>query len=140
MKTTRRDVFRIAGAGAFALAAPWLLKSYIYTGDPLYPVLWKYFGGIEWSDALSEQFWTWQNSIGMGHTPRDYLLLPVRIFLNGGGGYENFGARMSKTWVVFLPLTIVFMPWVPVARRFLLPAALYFIIWAVSSQQSRFLI
>ena len=127
-------------ACAFALAVPWLLKSYIYTGDPLYPVLWKYFGGIEWSDALSEQFWKWQNSTGMGRTPRDYLLLPVRVFLDGGGGYENFAARISKTWVVFLPLTIVFMPWVPVARRFLLPAALYFIIWAVSSQQSRFLI
>ena len=127
-------------SSAFALALPWLVKSYVYTGDPLYPVLWKYFGGIEWSDALHEQFWQWQNRIGMGRTPRDYLLLPVRVILYGGEGYENFAAWISKTWIVFLPLTLVFIPWVPVARRCLLPALLYFIVWAFSSQQSRFLI
>ncbi len=128
-------------ACAFALALPWLLKSYIYTGDPLYPILYKYLGGIEWSDTINEQFWTWQNTgIGMGRTPRDYLLLPIRVILKGGGGYQTFGAWISKTWIVFLPLTLLFMPWVPVARRFLLPAGLYFIVWAFSSQQTRFLI
>jgi hypothetical protein len=127
-------------ACAFALALPWLVKSYVETGDPLYPVLWKYVGGIEWSDTIAAQFWKWQNSIGMGRTPRDYALLPIRVILNGGGGYQNFAAWISKTWIVFLPLTLVFTPWVPVARRCLLPAGIYFVIWANSSQQSRFLI
>ena len=134
-----RDTVRFA-APAFALVLPWLIKSYVYTGDPLYPVLWKYAGGVEWSDTLHEQFWRWQNSIGMGRTPGDYLLLPMRVILHGGGGYENFAAWISKTWIVFLPLTVVFIPFVPVARRLLLPAALYFAVWAFSSQQTRFLI
>jgi hypothetical protein len=127
-------------ACAFALALPWLVKSYVETGDPLYPVLWKYVGGIEWSDTIAAQFWKWQNSIGMGRTPGDYALLPIRVILNGGGGYQNFAAWISKTWIVFLPLTLIFTPWVPVARRCLLPAGIYFVIWANSSQQSRFLI
>jgi hypothetical protein len=141
--STRRQIVRnsaLFAACAFALALPWLLKSYVETGDPLYPVLWKYVAGIEWSDTIADQFWRWQNSIGMGRTPRDYALLPIRVILNGGGGYQNFAAWISKTWIVFLPLTLMFTPWVPVARRCLLPAGIYFVIWANSSQQSRFLI
>jgi len=139
----RRQIVRnsaLFAAAAFALALPWMVKSYVETGDPLYPVLWKYVGGIEWSDTIADQFWRWQNSIGMGRTPRDYALLPIRVILNGGGGYQNFAAWISKTWIVFLPLTLMFTPWVPVARRCLLPAGIYFVIWANSSQQSRFLI
>jgi Dolichyl-phosphate-mannose-protein mannosyltransferase len=141
--STRRQIVRnsaLFAACAFALALPWLLKSYVETGDPLYPVLWKHVAGIEWSDTIADQFWRWQNSIGMGRTPRDYALLPIRVILNGGGGYQNFAAWISKTWIVFLPLTLIFTPWVPVARRCLLPAGIYFVIWANSSQQSRFLI
>jgi hypothetical protein len=141
--STRSRIVRnsaLFAACAFALALPWLIKSYVETGDPLYPVLWKYIPGIEWSDTIADQFWRWQNSIGMGRTPRDYALLPIRVILSGGGGYQNFAAWISKTWIVFLPLTLMFTPWVPVARRCLLPAGIYFVIWANSSQQSRFLI
>jgi hypothetical protein len=134
-----RDTVLFA-APAFALALPWLIKSYLFTGDPLYPVLWKYVGGVQWSDTLHEQFWRWQSSIGMGRTPRDYLLLPMRVILQGDGGYQNFGGWISETWIVLLPLTIVFTPFVPSARRLLLPAGLYFVVWAISSQQMRFLI
>src|SRR4029079_6287746 len=91
-------------------------------------------------DNIAAQFWKWQNATGMGRTPRDYALLPIRVILNGGGGYYHFSAWISKTWIVFLPLTLIFTPWVPVARRCLLPAGIYFVIWANSSQQSRFLI
>src|SRR5207247_6926166 len=91
------------------------------------------------SGTLNDRFWRWQNSIGMGRTLGDYVLLPVHVILQGGGGYRNFAAWISKTWIVFLPLTIVFLPFVPVARRILLPAALYFAAWAFTSQQTRFL-
>ena len=59
-----------------------------------------------------------------GSCSRDYLLLPMRVILHGDGGYQNFGGWISKTWIVFLPLTIVFTPFVPPARRLLLPAGL----------------
>lgn len=34
--------------GAIILA-PWLFKSWLYTGNPVYPVAWSIFGGPEWS-------------------------------------------------------------------------------------------
>jgi len=127
-------------APALALAAPWLIKSFVYTGDPLYPILWKYLGGVEWSDTLSDQFWRWQRSIGMGRTCRDFLLLPVRVILFGGGDYGHFAAWISKSWILLIPLTVIASPLIPIVRWCLIPAALYFAVWALGSQQTRFLI
>jgi len=125
---------------AFALALPWLIKDYVYAGDPLYPVLFRYIGGAEWSAALDEQFWRWQQTIGMGRSVRDYVLLPVRVILFGGGDYQHFAAWISKTWIVFAPLAVLASPFIAVVRRCLVPAGIYFAIWAFTSQQTRFLI
>jgi hypothetical protein len=125
---------------ALALAAPWLIKNYVYTGDPLYPALWKYFHGIDWNATVDAQFWRWQQSIGMGRTARDYVLLPVRVILFASGDYRHFAAWISKTWIVFVPVALVASPFVAVVRRCLIPAGLYFVVWALTSQQTRFLI
>jgi len=125
---------------ALALALPWLIRNALYTGDPLYPVLFRYVGGREWSAELDAQFWRWQQSIGMGRSPHDYLLLPIRVILFGGGDYRHFAAWVSKTWILFAPLAVLATPFITIVRRCLVPAGIYFIIWAFTSQQTRFLI
>jgi hypothetical protein len=127
-------------APALALALPWLVRSFVYTGDPMYPGLWKWLGGVEWSDAINEDFLRWQRSIGMGRSFMDYLLLPVRVILQGGHDYRHFGASISKSWIFFVPLAAISAPVVPAVRRCLLPAALYFVVWSLTSQQTRLLI
>lgn len=41
---------------ALLAASPWLLKNLIYTGNPVYPLAWKVFGGRGW-DATKEAMW-----------------------------------------------------------------------------------
>jgi hypothetical protein len=125
---------------AVAFALPWLIRSALYSGDPLYPVFSKYLGGVDWNAAIDEQFWNWQRSIGMGRGFKDYLLLPIRVVLFGGAEYDSFAGILNKSWILLVPLAVIVSPLVPLIRRCLLPAALYFAVWAVTSQQTRFLI
>jgi len=125
---------------ALALWSPWLAKAAWYTGNPVYPFLYGWFGGPDWSAALAEQWAAWQRSMGMGRTLQDYLLLPVRVILQGGPGYAHFDGRLNAFWIILVPLALVFGVRDQFARRCLGVAGLYFVFWSVTSQQVRFLI
>jgi hypothetical protein len=125
---------------ALLLMIAWPLKSWILTGNPVYPFLHSRLGGPEWSDTLTAEFAAWQRSIGMGHGVVDDLLLPVRVILEGAHDYQHFNGELSPAWIVLLPLGI----WTAWRHRFarecLGAAGLHFVLWAASSQQMRFLI
>ena len=148
---------RLAGGGALRsflvrFAAPvlalwllWVLRTTTLAGNPAYPFLHGWLGGPDWSPRLTEQLRAWQSSIGMGREPIDYLLLPLRVALAGGAGYERFDGEIAAFWVVFVPLAL----WIAfrsrgtgavLARRCLAVAGLYFVYWSLSSQQMRLLI
>jgi len=122
------------------LASPWLVKSAWYTGNPVYPFMYEWFGGPDWSPVLSEQLAAWQRSIGMGRTVIDYLLLPIRVILMRDVGYARFDGWICRWWILLIPMTLVFGRRTPLVRRCLGAAGLYFVLWSVSSQQMRFLI
>ncbi len=134
----------------FVLWAPWPARAAWLTGNPFYPLFHDWLGGPDWSSALSARLQAWQSSIGMGRTPVDYLLLPVRIFLDGELGYERFDGELGAFWLVLIPLAIWTAIGVPpeggqrntviLVRRCLAAAGLYFVFWSLSAQQMRFLI
>jgi hypothetical protein len=139
----RREALRatlVAVLPCSVLALPWFVKSAWYTGNPLYPLLYETFGGIEWNETLGRQFMAWHRSIGMGRSLEDYLLLPVRLILESGSGYEAFGGRIAVSWIVLVPIVIVASRIDRVVRRLGLAALVYFVGWALTSQQMRFLI
>lgn len=127
-----------------ALGAPWWVKTWILTGNPVYPWMWSLFGGPDWSASLGEQFARWQQGIGMGRAWDDYLLLPWRVIVNGGQGYSRFDGELGLFWLLALPLALWGLRasvdgharW----RFFVAAAALHMLFWAASSQQTRFLI
>lgn len=131
---------------AILLSAPWAVKAAWYTGNPVYPFLHHWLGGPDWSSELAGQFAAWQKSMGMGRGLTDYLLLPFRVILCGrmkGTGemtYAYFDGRICAAWIVLIPLTLRFGMSQPLVRRCLAASGLYFLLWAVSSQQMRFLI
>ena len=142
----RRGESRAAGGDALALGlpiallwGPWLAKSALATGNPLYPLLYGVFGGPDWSAALSEQLTGWLRSIGMGRELLDYALLPVRVIVSGGPGYDRFGGQLGLQWLVLLPLALAFVRR-PVVGAVLAASGSYFVLWALGSQQVRFLI
>ena len=135
-----RDVSLYVALPAFLLALPWYLRSYWYTGNPLYPLFYAWFGGPEWSTSLTQRFFRWQQSIGMGRQVVDYLLLPFRVVVDGGDDYRHFGGRISPIWIIVLPASFAVARSSPAVRRSLAVAGLYFVAWAATSQQARFLI
>ncbi len=122
------------------LWAPWLARSAWLTGNPLYPLFHDLLGGPDWSPRLAEQLSAWHSGIGMGRSPLDTLLLPLRVMLAGGQGYDRFDGEIGSFWIVLLPLAIVFGRRQPLARRCLAAAGLYFVTWGLASQQMRLLI
>jgi hypothetical protein len=121
---------------AALLASLWPLKSWVLTGNPIYPFLW---GGPDWNAELTAKLQHWQLSLGMGRTPRDYLLLPFRVLLGSQGNYQHFAGSLTSAWAAVIPLTLVLGWRRPFVRACLGVAGLYFLVWASSSQQLRFL-
>ncbi len=122
---------------------PWVWRSFRLTGNPFYPFFWDLFGGPDWNAALGDQLLAWQRGMGMGRSPLDYLLLPWRVLTEGDRGYENFDGRLALVAIPFLLLALwrAARPEPPaLLRPALATSAIYFALWAMSSQQMRFLI
>jgi hypothetical protein len=135
----------VTGLIAFAapvavLGAPWLAKSLVLTGNPVYPLLYGTFGGPEWSETLARAHGDWQRAIGMGRSALDTLLLPIRVLFLGGEGYGRFDGRMHPLAGILLPFALIGARFSPTARRALALAGLWFVLWGATSQQMRFLI
>ncbi len=127
-------------APTLGLWLPWVWRAMWTTGNPVYPFFHGLFGGPDWSTELGGRLQAWQSSIGMGREPLDYLLLPLRVILQGGAGYQRFDGQVGAFWIVVLPLALWAARRVLLVRRCLIVAGLYFVFWALSSQQTRFLI
>jgi hypothetical protein len=126
-------------APVIVLVSPWIAKSLVLTGNPVYPLLYDVFGGPEWSSALGAAHQSWQRAIGMGRSPLDLLLLPARVLFLGGEGYEHFDGRLHPLLGVLLPIALFGLR-DKAAARALGVAATWFVLWAATSQQMRFLI
>jgi hypothetical protein len=122
------------------LVSPWIAKSLWLTGNPVYPLFYDLFGGPEWSTALGGAHQSWQRAIGMGRSPLDFLLLPARVLFLGGEGYEHFDGRLHPLLGVLLAIAPLGLRRHPLAARALGAAGVWFVLWAASSQQMRFLI
>ena len=46
----------VCGLTAVLAGAPWYLKNWVWTGNPVYPLAWGVFGGGEWSAAQAELY------------------------------------------------------------------------------------
>jgi hypothetical protein len=139
----RRSLGRLLlyfGAPSVCLLAPWLIKSAVMTGNPVYPFLYRVFGGVEWTAALSDDFVKTHLAMGMGHKPLDLLLLPFHVIWNGGYDFQHFFGVIDKSWIAVLPLTAIFGFRLPVVRRALFAALIYFGAWGLGTQQMRHLI
>ncbi len=139
-RTGVTETVRLVAAPCLVLALPWYAKAAWYTGNPLYPFFFDVLRGDEWNRRLGEQFQTWQRSLGMGRTLRDYLLLPTRVILEGGSGYHRFDGRVATAWIALIPLILAGAWRSVVVRRTGAAALVYFVCWALSSQQARFLL
>jgi hypothetical protein len=86
----------IAAGLALLLAAPWYVKTWIYTGNPVYPFFYGVFGGRNWSAETAALYRSDQLMFGMGHDPASLFMLPwnlTRHFARFG----DYAARLNPS-------------------------------------------
>jgi len=131
------------GLPTLTLAAPWYLRSWYEMGDPLHPALYSIFrgGGDEWSAELAERARALYAGFGMGRSPLDFALLPLRLAgLSGGDAGAAFQGSANPFWALLIPLT-AFGAWRSREVRVLLaPALLFTTAWFLTCQSLRLLL
>jgi len=146
-----RAVWRVVAFGLIvaAVAAPWYVKSYLWTGNPGYPFFYEVFGGRYWSAERAREYTAAQQAFGLGGGPLRFLALPWNLTMQGQWFFDQPGVlRVFNLQIaVFGPLLLAFLPTLlyvgPVGRagRLVLWAALLYTgLWFMMAQNSRYLL
>jgi hypothetical protein len=138
-----RDVFLFTGM-ALAVALPWYLRAWYYTGNPLFPMFYDLFAGLgvplERWDANHQRAWvSAMAEYGHGRTARDLILLPMRMLIYP----RAYAGSLGPIWLMLLPILPLFWRRLSSNLRWLAFIALvYCAIWVspYSSFQVRYLV
>ena len=120
--------------------APFYLKNWIMTGNPLYPLFYEIFGGRGWSAEQAGYYDTFIRSLGMGRDLVDYLLLPWNLSFCAKMNSPIFDGLIGPVFILVLPFAIGMRKIAIEMKIVLVYCLLAFIFWASSAQQIRYLI
>lgn len=120
------------------VASPWYLKSWILTGNSVFPFFFKFFSGKDWNITSSKMLMESLSHYGMGYSLKSFLLAPWNVTLHG----EAFvmGEAIGPLFLSFLPFLIFYGKDNKVVRNISVYCALYFPFWFFLSQQGKFLL
>jgi 4-amino-4-deoxy-L-arabinose transferase-like glycosyltransferase len=137
----------VFGGLGFLMVGVWYLRSYAFTGNPIWPFLYKVFGGAYW-DALGDEYhmesllkiWT----LDLPLSPRGFLASFYYVFFEPArlGGYAKGLGQLTLGLVALSALWLLAPRRIPRLGYGLLGAAgLYYVLWFVLvSPQVRFLL
>jgi len=92
VRLTRVAIF---GVGTLLAFCPWLIRNAAFTGNPVYPFAYEWFGGAAWSAEQAEQ-WSTAHAV-----PAESDTLPGRLAI---AGRELFGSIDAQTQTFRLSL------------------------------------
>lgn len=152
---------------AMIVCGPWYLKSYLWTGNPVYPFAYEVFGGKFWSQDRADAYHISQREFGRGklppgdelermsplqrafagpRQPRNLLLAPINltfepaeftVMLSPLGVWAT--DAIGPLWLAFLPLLLLFRR--PHSVRWMLWLLLpLWVWWLWSMQLTRYLL
>jgi Dolichyl-phosphate-mannose-protein mannosyltransferase len=103
-KITRRLIIQLSvlGLTLFVCCVPWLLRSYLLTGNPVYPLLNNFFNSPYWSSAYDEQI---KLAYLRSQTDRSlwgYLTLPWSTVMEA----NKFRSIFGPLFLMLLPVTL----------------------------------
>jgi dolichyl-phosphate-mannose-protein mannosyltransferase len=86
---------------ALILFSPWMLKAWLMTGNPIYPLGYGIFGGQGWSQT-GYQYWTADlyEQLGKSRNPVNFLMMPWDLTFNTAQFGEN---GISPLLICFAP-------------------------------------
>ena len=134
---------------ALVIAAPWYLRSYIWTGNPVYPFFYGILGGSYWSADLAQQYAVAQANFGLGHGIQWLLALPWTLTMYGryfydqpepAGLFNMLVAVIGPLFLAFLPAMIIRAKKDPTMRYLLAFCGVATVAWfLLSAQTNRYL-
>jgi len=134
---------------AAAIASPWYIKSYLWTGNPVYPFFYGLFGGRLWTAERARAYTEAQKAFGMGAGPLNFLLLPWNLTMHSRSFFDLPSTlRAFNVYVtVFGPGFLALLPTLaltgrvgPAGRLALWFALAFGVIWFLSTQNGRYLV
>ena len=96
-----RAVLFVGAAGLVVL--PWLIKSWVVTGNPVYPFL---FGGVGWN--ATREAWLYWPGQSYSQNLLDYLALPWVITVLGADATPAFDATIGPLLLCLVPLVLLY--------------------------------
>lgn len=136
------------GAIAVAIGAPWYVKSYLYTGNPVYPFFYHLFPNTRyWNADLAAIYAKHQDDdFGLGDTlahlvsvPWDLLAHPDS-FTDGAPAFRILFGSLGPAFLALAPIALFLRRRDPLAFGSLLFAAAYGVLWFHMTQQTRHLL
>jgi hypothetical protein len=110
----RRVACALALTGvALAVASPWYIKSYAWTGNPVYPFYYSIFDGKNWSAENEAAYKAQQSGFGIkDRGPLQFVRTPWEASIAPQVYYDKVS---SNPWVIYLfSLGIVFLVSLPI--------------------------
>jgi hypothetical protein len=127
------------GAVAAAFVLPYLVKNYLFSGNPFYPLMYGLFGGRWLAPAQVERMLAYVNSHGMGHDWKHLVMLPWNITVLGNSGFKNFDAVITPLWLAFLPAFFLVRRKPAILKWTVFLCTVYFLSWSTSTHITRYL-
>jgi len=117
---------------------PWAIKSYLLTGNPVYPMLSGIFGGVDKEFIQDYDKFVYESCLGRGFM--NYLLLPWNLTILATYGHKYFDNFINPFGLIFIPF-LVFLKKIDNKIIYLLGYCLSFIfLWSFFAQRMRFLL
>ena len=135
----------LMGLVAILVGLPFYIKSYVYTGNPVYPFLYGIFGGKYWSEQAAATYHGAQLAFGMGRGLDKLVMLPWNLTMNGARFFDD--PDHTKPFSLIGPALLGLIPLYVLAggrRKSIawigLVAGVFIIAWFILMQQTRYLI
>ena len=94
----------VFGLAAAVLSAPWYIKTWVLTGNPVYPFAYSVFGGKYWGPAEAESYDYHQKEFGVGP------IAPAEEFYNQPRLQRLFSGPRSPLSLLLAPWNLTFNP------------------------------
>lgn len=125
-------------AMTFVVAAPWYVRNYYHTRNPVFPFLPQVFGYTFWTPEDVKGLVHDMQLYGVGRSLPALLSMPWHLAFNQQVFLSE--ARLSPIYFFALPIIILFSIKNTAIRKIAMFALAFFLFWSFSSQVLRFLL
>lgn len=119
---------------AFIFGSPWYIKSFIQTGNPLYPFFNEYFSLSIWHDIFT-QFNSATKVDSESRGLLNFITSPIRLVY----WPDIFRTRIGPLPLILLPLLALIKGVHPLVKKALLVSAIFYAFWYIAWPMGRYL-